>query len=235
MTKDNVYWSRCTDSHDAIIREHDLRVSFGDLLDFQILRAGITPVDGDLSSDPQSWIYHVDQDILPAWSDVEADEKRCRAALKEWIAAAVVKDGAFLELTGSMRAWAYGFSRVVARDLSSVVAFDSSQIATHHSSKATDFGSSQITAFDSSQITAYRSSKATIYDSSQIIAFGSSQIIAFGSSQVTAYGYSKVTANEDATVVSHGKNDVKLTGNAIEVCRAGTTPKCYNAAERGEQ
>ena len=60
------------------------------------VRAELYPKDGDIfSSDPVTWIYRVDQDILPDWYVAEVDEARMREAVKAWYAAHVHidKDG----------------------------------------------------------------------------------------------------------------------------------------------
>ena len=59
------------------------------------VRAELYPKDGDIFSDPVTWIYRVDQDILPDWYVAEVDEARMREAVKAWYAAHVHidKDG----------------------------------------------------------------------------------------------------------------------------------------------
>lgn len=59
------------------------------------VRAELYPKDGDIFSDPNTWIYRVDQDILPDWYVAEVDEARMREAVKAWYAAHVHidKDG----------------------------------------------------------------------------------------------------------------------------------------------
>lgn len=59
------------------------------------VRAELYPKDRDIFSDPVTWIYRVDQDILPDWYVAEVDEARMREAVKAWYAAHVHidKDG----------------------------------------------------------------------------------------------------------------------------------------------
>ena len=42
------------------------------------------PKDGNVFSDISTWIYRVDQDILPDWYVEEVDKARAVAAVKEW-------------------------------------------------------------------------------------------------------------------------------------------------------
>ena len=82
LTKDKVFWSKTTNSHEDIIREHSLCAdgSRGP----NIMRVEISPYNGDYARPVKEWIYHTDQDILPPWVDADSDEKRTRIALKFW-------------------------------------------------------------------------------------------------------------------------------------------------------
>ena len=53
------------------------------------VRAELYPRDNDIFTDPDTWIYRVEQDILPDWYVAEADEARMREAVKTWYAAHV--------------------------------------------------------------------------------------------------------------------------------------------------
>ena len=53
------------------------------------VRAELSPRDNDIFTNPDTWIYRVDQDILPDWYVAEADEARMREAVKTWYAAHV--------------------------------------------------------------------------------------------------------------------------------------------------
>ena len=48
------------------------------------VRAELSPADGDVFSDIRTWIYKVDQDILPDWYVEEYDRQRVIEAVKEW-------------------------------------------------------------------------------------------------------------------------------------------------------
>jgi hypothetical protein len=82
LTRDAVYWSRFSNSHTEIIREHGLceDVAYQPVL----LRAEIAPIDYDYSRATAEWDYQVDQRVLPPWACRRYDEARVRAALKDW-------------------------------------------------------------------------------------------------------------------------------------------------------
>ena len=97
LTKDRVFWSEKTDSHESIIEEFGL---FADgAKGTNILRVEVTPPKGAALvdwSDLSAWTYRVDQDIVPVWADAQVDEERVRAAL----VAKSLKAGGYLHLSG---------------------------------------------------------------------------------------------------------------------------------------
>ena len=48
------------------------------------VRAELSPIDGDIFSNIDNWIFKVDQDIVPDWFVKEYEETRMRKAIKEW-------------------------------------------------------------------------------------------------------------------------------------------------------
>src|ERR1035441_3670526 len=78
LSKDREFWSKTSDSHEEIIAENKL-VADG-ATGPNILRVEVSPA---ATWHPlSSWVYRVDQDILPKWADAAKDEARARAALK---------------------------------------------------------------------------------------------------------------------------------------------------------
>lgn len=139
LTKDKVFWSRNSDSHERIIDENNLHVD--GVRGPNIVRVEITPLHGDMRKPLSRWKYYCDQDVLPAWYDAKTDEKRARAALKAWAKANLVRAGhrsiaeGHLYATGSASVYATGSSTVHARGSSTVVASGSSTVYAGGSSK----------------------------------------------------------------------------------------------------
>ena len=48
------------------------------------VRAELSPADGDVFSDIDSWEFSVDQDITPEWFDEKDCAERMRNTVKEW-------------------------------------------------------------------------------------------------------------------------------------------------------
>jgi hypothetical protein len=88
LTKTKVFWSRHTDSHTEIIAEHGLNED--GVRGVNVVKIEISPEDGDLSSDPSTWVYKLDQDSTPDWYDAAKCEKRARVELAKWVAARVI-------------------------------------------------------------------------------------------------------------------------------------------------
>jgi hypothetical protein len=92
VLRDSVPWSRTSDRHEDIICEH--RIHMDGVGGPNGVRVEISPSgDTNFDEDPASWIFCVDQDILPSWWDKEDAERRTRLALNEWIAAKLVRKG----------------------------------------------------------------------------------------------------------------------------------------------
>ena len=89
LTKDRVFWSINTDSHEDIIAEHKLHQD--GVRGPNILRIEITPPDDDFTAPAKKWNFRLDQDIMPAWFDAEKDEKRARLELAKWIKSRVIR------------------------------------------------------------------------------------------------------------------------------------------------
>ena len=94
LTKDKVFWSETTDSHEGIIRE--FKLAQDGARGPNILRVEITPPKLIDWNNLGAWIYRIDQDIMPEWHDPKADEARAREALKN----KSLKVGDSLDLSG---------------------------------------------------------------------------------------------------------------------------------------
>jgi hypothetical protein len=152
LTKDFVFWSMKTDSHEDIIAEHNLHQD--GVRGPNVLRVEVTPPNGDFSTDSSEWKYRLDQDIMPAWHDAEKDETRARLALKDWIAARVIRAAAKRECRDGVF-FAFDHSTVKAFDHSTVKAFDHSTITACDHSTVMARDQSTVEAFGQSTVNQY--------------------------------------------------------------------------------
>lgn len=91
LTKDHVFWSKTSDSHNDIVKEHKLWD--GGAHRQTLLFVEITPANYRWEIPLERWDFYIDSDILPGWYDWEVDEARARKALKEWAACKLVRSG----------------------------------------------------------------------------------------------------------------------------------------------
>ena len=78
----NAHWSKTTNSHTAIRKEHGLPENKPERI--YSVAVEVVPPGGDLNRPIESWLFIVDQDMLPDWWDAEHAEKTARRELKEW-------------------------------------------------------------------------------------------------------------------------------------------------------
>jgi hypothetical protein len=88
LTKDNIFWSKFTDSHEDIICEFKLHAdgSKGP----NILRVEIVPDDKNYLLPLNKWKLKIDQDITPGWFDLKETEKKVREKLPEWFESKII-------------------------------------------------------------------------------------------------------------------------------------------------
>jgi len=182
LTKDRVFWSTETDSHEDIIEDN--RLCDGLVAGLPVvLRVEIEPPGENYAAPLDQWRLRIDQDLRPAWHDAEHDETRTRNALKAWVAAKVFTEGEH-EVTGTGRYWAYGKAKVTARDGARVEARD----------RAT------ITALDEATVTARDKVAVTASDTVTVWALNKVKVWAFNESTVWARCTVKVRTHDKAKV-----------------------------------
>ena len=132
VMRDRVYWDPLSDSHEKIISAHNLSVD--GVRGPNGVRVEIVPEDRRFDSDPASWKFAVDQDLLPEWWDAEDAERRVRLELLSWIRHKVVKEGHRVVTEGTVFACgsasveASGSASVEARGSASVKAWGSASV-----------------------------------------------------------------------------------------------------------
>ena len=81
VTKDKVFFSNKSDSHEEIIKEFGLHEGSGRI---NFVRIEITPPKNNLSLSLDKWEFKLDQTEFPDWFEVKECEKNCRIELKKW-------------------------------------------------------------------------------------------------------------------------------------------------------
>lgn len=118
LTRDRVFWSRKTDSHESIIEEFGLNQD--GVRGPNIVRVEVVPPDGDMRRPLAEWLFVFDQDMVPDWCDKADCERWARESLTEWAKAKLVID-ATIEVRDA-QVYAHGSSTVTAYGRSTVTA-----------------------------------------------------------------------------------------------------------------
>ena len=98
VTKDSVFWSQKTDSHQSICEEHHLYTD--GVRSTNVVPVELVPPDGDYTAPVDKWIFSLDDNIspiLPEWWDADRAEKQCRAMLPDQIAEKIILPGQVFE------------------------------------------------------------------------------------------------------------------------------------------
>ena len=179
LTKDRVFWSKLTDSHDEIVKEFSLCESIRNesvstmkvcLLKVEI----IPPKETDFATPLDQWVFRVDSSPVPKWFDAVADEKRARNELVKWAAAKIISKGersikgGAVYASGSASVRASGSASVTASGSASVTAYDSASVRASDSASVRASGSASVTAYDSASVRASGSASVTAYDSASV-------------------------------------------------------------------
>lgn len=185
------------------------------------VRAELSPENGDVFSDIDTWIFKIDQDITPDWFVMEYDKKRMIEAVKSWAKyhIYVCVDGLFI-LTGNKfyikdctNVVFVGKSCVDAYGKSCVEVYGESSVTAHDNSYVVSMGYSCVTACDNSVVVAWEESSVDAHDRSSVIAREKSSVKAFGKSSVVAHDNSSVIACENSSVMACDNASVKTCDN----------------------
>lgn len=244
LTKDNVFWSKKTDSHEEIIEEFKL-VQDG-IRGPNILRVEISPTTHrqysclrhPLLQPIDTWQFKVDQDIMPEWYDSTADEARTREALVAWYAARVVLSGTTRELQDTW-AWVFGNAHVAVRGRSGVWAYDRATVQASDKTEVTAYDLARVAAYDNSVVRCHDATQCTACGSVSVIACDRTAVQAFGDSKIDARGNCQVDAFERSNVIASGDTHIDARGEAklalfmravARVCESAQVVTCCDDA-----
>lgn len=244
LTRERVYWSRETDSHEEIVKEFNLNDdwSYGQVP--RIVRVEIVPprTDGhlDFAAPAYEWVFHLDQKEIPRWYDKVEVEERTRQALLEWIEAKVVTGGKYyldrgevyacgtaeINCGGRARVHAYDHASVVARGSSFVEAHDHVRVECHYDSRVwlEDFARCQ--AYGHSFVESISGGVIEAYGNVQVALDASRGVVHACNGSFVRLIHGKVIAHDRSTVISEGVlTGVKLYDSAVHIDRLCATPK----------
>jgi hypothetical protein len=149
------------DSHEKMLKELGIK---DDRRTPNFIRVELSPIDGDMFTAVEDWKYRVDQDFRPDWYVPEVDEKRMRAAVKEWYDEHVfirkndlnivaknndcyyLKDcgNATVEASGNATVEAYGNATVRASGNATVEAYDNATVEASGNATVEAYGNATV-------------------------------------------------------------------------------------------
>ena len=98
VTRDRVYYSHVTQAHSGIAAEHGLHID--GVRGPNAVKVEITPPDGRIDVGAlDTWVYRVDQDVLPEWYDPADAEARVRTVLRDALIGLTTLDARYSKIT----------------------------------------------------------------------------------------------------------------------------------------
>ena len=219
LTKDKVFWSKSSDSHEDIIKEFGLHAD--GVKGPNILRVEIVPPDDNYKLDTAKWVYRTDQDTLPPWADTKTDEKRVRSELEKWHNTKIFIDKKNVSITG-INALLYNSSAVLWENSSAVLWENSSAVLRDNSSAVLWENSSAVLRDNSSAVLMENSSAVLRDNSSAVLRENSSAVLRDNSSAVLRDNSSAVLW-ENSSAVLRDNSSAVLRENSSAVLRENSS------------
>jgi len=94
VTRTNVLFLKDFDSHEKILQENNI---LDNTSSPDFVRVEVCPKEGKYDSNFKSWVFNVDQDLLPEWFSEKEAEIAVREALPLWAKYHIIKEGIFVD------------------------------------------------------------------------------------------------------------------------------------------
>ena len=204
------------DSHTEMLEEmkiKDTRKNAESLF----VRAELCPTNEDIFTEPETWTFHVDQDIRPDWFVEPHERDRFVKAVRKWWEAHVFVGKDDLELPAGATYYLKNCKNAIVRSATvkamgsaTVKACGSATVEAWGSATVEAWGSATVKAMGSATVKAWGSATVKAWDSATVEAWGSTTVKAWGSTTVKAWGSATVEAMDSATVEAMGSATVVI-------------------------
>jgi len=216
LTKDKVYWSKKSDSHEDIISEYHLN----DGENISILRAEIVPPNDNYRLPLEKWEYNIDQDIIPDWYVAPHEEERTRRTLADWVAYKIIIVG-HREMTDGNYIL-YSSASAELYDSASAKLYGSASAELYGSASAELHGSASAKLHGSASAELYGSASAELYDSASAKLYGSASAELYGSASAMKYGDCDVSVADLAICIDRSERDtIKIISDGNKTTEVG--------------
>ena len=188
----------------------------------KFVRVELSPKNGDVFTDIDSWIFNVDQDIRPEWFSVDEYKPKMIEAVKEWAKTHIHIGVVSLKITAGENHY--------IKDCKGVEIYDSAQVKNICGSAQVEniYDSAQVeNIYDSAQVKyIYGSAQVeNIYGSAQVEnIYGSAQVkYIYGSAQVkNIYDSAQVEKVSDIAVICSDPNWAWKNASSVILCENAT-------------
>ena len=183
------------DSHDQMLKELGIQDDYVGASK-KFVRFELSPKDGNLYTDVNTWAMTVDQDIVPSWFDDDREkyEGIMIDAVRRWAEEHIIKDGKHEKREG--------FYYLV----------NDAAITLSGHAQATLWDNAQATLLDNAQATLWGNAQATLWDNAQATLWDNAQATLWGNAQATLRGNAQATLRGNASI-----GNCKIYDNAIAI------------------
>ena len=206
------------DSHTDMLKELGIEDSRKNA-ETLFVRAELSPKNGDVFSDIDTWEFNVDQDIRPEWFVEPYEKERMVKAVKEWADNHILIGRKSEEISDGT---------YYLKDCIDIKFCDNSTVEAYGNSTVEAYGNSTVRACNNSTVKAYGNSTVKAYDNSTVRAYGNSTVRACGNSTVRACDNSTVRACDNSTVTAYDNSTVEACGNSTAIIPDWSSNKRVN-------
>ena len=191
------------DSHDQMLKELGIQDDYVGASK-KFVRFELSPKDGNLLTDVNTWAMTVDQDIVPSWFD--ADREKYDGiivdAVREWAEKHIIKEGKHEKSEGIY--YLINDAEITLRGNAQATLLGNAQ--------ATLLGNAQATLWDNAQATLWDNAQATLWDNAQATLRGHAQATLRDNAQATLWDNAQATLRDNASI-----GNCKIYDNAIAI------------------
>ena len=217
LTKDSIFYSEHSDSHEDIIKEFGLNPD--GVRGPNVVRVEISPENNKFDLPLRKWVFKVDQDILPDWWIQQKGERRTRIALKSWAEKKLVlpkDDGKTIQK-----------GNVIIYN-SSACLYNNSSAKLYGDSSADLFNNSSAELCNNSSAYLYNNSFAVLCDNSSAELYNNSSAKLYGNSSAKLYGNSSAKLHDNSFAELCNNSSANLYNNSSAVLCDNSSAELYN-------
>ena len=209
------------DSHDQMLKELGIQDDYVGASK-KFVRVELSPKDGNLLTDVNTWAMTVDQDIVPSWFD--ADREKYNGiivdAVREWAEKHIIKEGkhekseGIYYLINDAEITLFGNAQATLMDNAQATLWDNAKAKLWDSAQATLRGNAQATLRENAKATLWDNAKAKLWDNAQATLWENAQATLMDNAQATLWENAQAKLWDNAKATLLGNAQATLWENA---------------------